>query len=253
MEVHLLLHGHGAATMISEAEVGWLTAQYPNLKVNKERTEISGEITFTAAYDAGSNQFTPLTLTGQTAAGIVLTGTYNILINKGKDDKTLPRLKIVDETIPRIPDRHFYDSGHACLCGPVEESEFMRQDFSFPRYLEQLVYPFLYGQRYYDTYVKWPWKQYSHGSAGIFESYYLAGATPEHTAACLQKLKMDIHVWPRVRTILTGKERLTGSTHCFCVPRHFMKTHASVWFGIFKLQGDLRRFVITIPPHNPTV
>ncbi len=238
--------------MISEAEVSWLTAHYPNLKVNKERTEISGEITFAAAYDAGSNQFTPLTLAGQTAVGVMLTGTYKILIHKGKDDKTLPRLSVVDEAIPRIPDRHFYDSGHACLCGPVEEAEFMRDDFSFPRYLEQLVYPFLYGQLHYDAHKKWPWNQYSHGSAGILESYYLAGSTPAHAEACLQKLQMDKHVWPRVRSILTGRERMNGATHCFCVPRHHIKTHASVWFGIFKLQGDLRRFGIAIPHDAPT-
>jgi hypothetical protein len=222
--------------MISESEIAWLQDSHPLLVVNSERTEVTGELVFAAAYDKSIDSFTPLVKPGQAAPGLLLRGAYDILIKKGKNEKILPTLRIHGNKVTRILDRHFYGDGHACLCGPIEEVDHMNAGLSFPEYLMQLVYPFLYGQVYYDLHNKWPWNDYSHGSAGIFESYHRSGSTREHAETSIRKLRASKHEWVRIHKFLSGGERIGGATNCACGPRHKMKEHPSVWFGLYKLR-----------------
>jgi hypothetical protein len=222
--------------MITKDEVTWLQANYPLLTVNADHTEVSGEIVFAAAYDKATDIFTPLTQSGQIAEGVMLRGAYEISIKKGGNNKTLPTLQVLGNKVDLILDRHFYGTGHACLCGPVEEVERMNAGFSFPVYLEQLVYPFLYGQRHYDLHDEWPWNDYSHGSAGVFESYHRSGSSREHAEVCIRKIQANMIEWPRVQKLLSGQEHISGATNCVCGPRHKMKAHPAVWFGLFKLR-----------------
>ncbi|HEV7449566.1 MAG TPA: hypothetical protein VGP13_03470 [Candidatus Paceibacterota bacterium] len=232
--------------MITETEVAWLQTRYPNLTVNAARTEISGELVFAAAYDKATDTFTPLTQPGQTAPGIVLRGSYEISIKKGRNDKTLPTLQVLGNKITPILDRHFYDTGHACLCGPVEEINHMSAGISFPRYLEVLVYPFLYAQRHYDTHEEWPWKDYPHGSAGALESFYRAGSTQEHAEVCIRKIQLNVPGWPRMEKLLSGQEHVNGATNCVCGPRHKMREHPAVWYGLLKLRQAIAGYDLSI-------
>lgn len=234
--------------MITENEIVWLEKEYPNLKVNPDRTEVKGVITFTAAYDFSSGEFTPLTRPGQTTPGKVLTGKYDITIKKPSSDAVPPSLLVHVEKTKRFLDRHFYgDSERACLCGPTEAIEFMRTGYSFPRYLEQLVFPFLYGQTHYDSHNRWPWSEYPHGSAGMIESYYRAGTDSGHATLCVRQLQADEKNWPRLARLLSGGERMNGTVNCVCGgPRHKLKDHAAIWFGVFKLKNDIARWKISI-------
>lgn len=226
--------------MITEAEIAWLETNHPTLKVNAERTEVSGDLKFVATYDAEADEFTWLTSPGQTAQGVVLSNTYKVLIKKDENDRCLPILKVEVEGVKRIIDRHFYADGNACLCGPVEACEFFEQDFSFLRYLETLIVPFLYSQTFYDTYSKWPWGEYIHGTAGVFESYYRNGKTREHIEACLRQLRKDKN-WPRIKAVLSGRERVVETSKCFCAsPGQIRRCHSHAWTAMLKLRKDLR-------------
>lgn len=231
--------------MISQTEVAWLQTNYPNLKVNPERTEVSGELIFAAAYDTASDTFTPLTLPGQMADGVIIRSSYDIHISKNKDASALPLLRIAGNKIKICPDRHFYNSGYACLCGTVEQVNFIATDYSFQEYLERLVYPFLYEQSFYDKYHKWPWGEYAHNEAGILQSYYYAGKTVEHAEECLKKLRRQ-KKWARLSAILRG-HRMTESNPCFCSDnKPIAKCHTDVWFGILKLRRDIKTFGISV-------
>ncbi len=229
--------------MINEADKEWLAKYHPSLKLNSENTALSGEFPFSAAYDKSTEKFTPLTLSGQTASGIVLSGLYNIVIDQMEDKTHLPRLRVLDDNIVGNADRHFYadSGGKACLCGPAEEINFIKENISLPEYIEKLVTPFLYGQRYYDSHNNWPWKDYLHGTSGIFQSYHYGGKTIEHAKVCLQKLQADKNSWPRVKKALRGSERINGSSRCFCAKYHQIRMcDPYVWFGFLKLRKILR-------------
>ena len=117
----------------------------------------------------------------------------------------------------------------------------MESEFSIARYLERLVIPFLYGQSFYDIHGKWPWDEYAHGPAGIFQSYYRSGETIEHAKSCLEKLKLDKKNWPRVEAVLLGKEKLARPSKCFCLtPGKLRKCHPDARLGILKLQDTLK-------------
>ena len=226
--------------MISETEAKWLEENLPTLFIGTDRKVVSGELKFTAAYDLSSNQFTWLIHPGQTARGVILMGTYNVSIKQGKSPTAVPMLQVEDEHIEKSTDRHFYASGTACLCGPVEDIyEFMASEFSFIKYLERLVIPFLYEQSYYDKHGKWPWGEYAHGAAGIFKSYARSGKTREHIEACINKLRSDTN-WPRIRNVLSGKEKVTETSKCFCTkPGQIRRCHGAAWFAIARLRAAI--------------
>jgi hypothetical protein len=235
---------HGM-TIIKENEIEWLGKHYPNLKINEQRTEVHGDLKFVASYDKTTDQFTPAVYPSQVVSGTVIDGEYKILIKENA--KTLPSLKIESDNIPFIPDRHFYDQGSACLCGPVEASQFMEEGFSFPLFIERLVIPFLYGQKSYDINNKWPWLEYAHGSTGILQSYYKSGKTLEHAKVCLQKLQADKIHWPRVKAILSGREKIMESSKCFCSKaKNIRECHLDAWFGIIKLRKVLKESFVSL-------
>jgi len=232
--------------MITETEITWLESNHPTLKVNTDHTEVSGDFNFTATYDSETDKFTWLTSPGQTAPGVVLSGTYKIAIKKIEDEKLLPSLKVEIDKEKLITDRHFYPSGGACLCGPAEVYEFIKQGYSFPRYFETLVVPFLYGQTYYDLYSKWPWGEYTHGAAGVFESYSRSEKTKEHAEACLRQLQKNGD-WPRIKRVLSGEERITETSNCFCTkPKQIRRCHGYTWSAMLKLKKDIRDYRISL-------
>ncbi len=236
--------------MITETEKAWLSKYCPGLKISQDGVEISGEISFTASYDSHTNSFTWLMSPEQTAPGKSLSNTYKVVIKKSTDVHKVPSLEIEDANLERIPDRHFYTGGKACLCGPVEEYEFMCGDFSFLHYLEKFVVPFLYGQSFYDINKKWPWDEYAHGSAGALESYYRSGHTREHAQVCIQKMQLNKNEWPRMQKLLSGEEYINGATNCICNSRHKMKNHLAVWSGLFKLRRAVTTYRLSIKITN---
>lgn len=229
--------------MITEYEIKWIEENLRELNVNAERTEVSGDLEFTAAYDKTIG-FVWLIKPDQTAAGEILSDKYRIRIQATPDKNNLPILKIEGDKPNKTIDRHFYNNGTACLCGPVERYEFLQSGFSFIKYLDKLVVPFLYEQTYFDKYPgEWPWGEYAHGSAGIFESFAKSEGTREHVEACLEELRKDKNNWERVRAVLLGQVRVTETSKCFCTsPDQIRRCHPDAWSAMYKLRSAIRKY-----------
>jgi len=231
--------------MIPESEKQWLKDTLPALSINPENSEVSGELTFTATYD-GEAGFTWLVEPGQIAPGEVLTATYKIRIKPGKDADDIPTLTVEDDAIEKVLDRHFYTSGNACLCGPVEKQRFLKSGYSFIKYLDQLVVPFLYEQTYFEKYRKWPWGEYAHGAAGVFQSFANSEGTIEDVQACLQQLRKD-KKWDRIRAVLSGRERVTETSKCFCTsPDQIRRCHPTAWFALLRLRSAIQKYAVRL-------
>ena len=96
------------------------------------------------------------------------------------------------------PQRHISRDSSACLCSPLEESEFLLPQFFFRSYFEKLVVPFLYGQAYFSLHQRWPWSEYSHSAVGLLESYATSHGA-EKIETCLALLKRFPTHWWRIR------------------------------------------------------
>ncbi len=226
--------------MITEADIQWISKYYPTLKINKEYTEVQGVFDFKAAYDRVSSSFRWFLDPDQSVSGEILENAYNVIITKASDQDELPSLQVTDENIKKIVDRHFYPDGTACLCGPVEKKNFILSGFSFIKYLERMVVPFLYAQTYYDKYYEWPWGEYAHGSAGVFQSYVNSNWTPEDIEACLKQLRKDPN-WKRIKSVLAGQERVTETSRCFCAkPGQIKRCHPGAWFAMVKFRFAIK-------------
>jgi len=233
--------------MITESEVEWLALHCPNLVVNEGRTEVCGDFALRAAYDDATESFVWLLDPQSTAAGQVLFDTYKILIQRRDDSFELPRLIIDIDDQKKIIDRHFFPNGAACLCGAIEKREFLVTGFSFLEYLERLVVPFIYQQTYYDKFHEWPWGEYAHGPAGVFQSYAKSNKTQNDIAACLYELRRDKTNWSRISAVLSGNERVTETSKCFCLtPKQIRRCHPDAWFAMVKLRSDIRRLQVRI-------
>ena len=225
--------------MITEIETQWIAEYCPTLNINQEFSEVSGLLEFRAIYNA-SDGFTWLLDQKQSSSGEILTNTYEIVITKPENSEELPLLKIEDDDSLVTINRHFNLNGTACLCGPVEKRNFISSGFSFVKYLERLVIPFLYEQTYYDKYGKWPWGEYGHGAIGIFQSLINSEEAKEDIEVCLKDLRKDKY-WNRIRAILSGRERVTESSKCFCSSQEQIRScHPWILFAIMKLRNSIR-------------
>lgn len=232
--------------MLNETDEAWLRSTYPALVSTGDA--VSGTIDFTASYNRDTNRF--LILDDQLpdqSAGTALSGSFQIRIEKRRDDSTsiLPPLYI--HGIDPIPDRHVNPTdGSACLCSPLEEREFLQPEFQFRPFLEQLVIPFLYGQLFYTSEGSWPWTEYAHGATGILESY---SKLPDRTRVeeCLRQLVRDAN-WPRIRSTLRQQPYIKGHTLCFCKKMdQIRRCHPAALEGARRLQQDLRTLGIALP------
>ena len=236
--------------MLAKNDVEWLEARYSQLSPNAEGTKVAGALPFAGAYEKTSNKFT-LIEAGDTSkhTGIILSGSYNIAIEKSPDPERLPRLYVNDETLPHIADRHFYPNQTnqpACVCGIVEEARFLSEGFDFKKYLEEYVIPFLYGQKYYDAHGEWPWRDYAHDTAGALESYFFDGS-PEFISTILKQLRAMTGDWERVKSILESIDQPKGHILCFCKRHdHIRRCHPDAWRGLIKFHTNLRNSRISI-------
>jgi hypothetical protein len=222
---------------------------YPGLLVSGDRTDITGQITITAAYDSEFNKFLNLT-DGKvnTIGGLVLSGSFEISIRKKIDtpQRSLPAMLILNKGFEIIEDRHFnkVDSS-ACLCGPIEEATFIEKGYSFQSFFEEFIVPFLYGQLYFDQYKAWPWEEYGHGTIGTLESYRNANDETK-TDRCLVFLKRDTRNWNYLKKLLLQKKNIGGHTLCICGSNQIIrKCHHLAWQGIILLKNNIKTKDIT--------
>lgn len=234
--------------VISSEDERWLAENYPSL-VFQDNT-IVGKLSFSATYNEKTNQFF-IRRNGEVDVwdGIALSCEYQIrIVSRDKITySTLPAL-YVDE-IEIVDSRHFGFDHSACLCSPLQEKEFGFPALNFPKFFEELVLPFLYGQSFYSAYHRWPWREYAHGATGLLESF-----TDEDTIvdqAMIQDflaiLAIDQRAWPNIKDALR-RDQIKGHLPCFC-PRHdqIRRCHPKALEGIRRLQQHVNEHSIRLP------
>lgn len=225
----------------------WLNWACPGLVVNDDQaTEVRGTIKFSGVYDKTGSFRIIYNQTKTPPSGIVLSGKYNVVIKKNPDSSLLPKLYIDTSQVKPSVNRHInpHDST-ACVAGVVEEAEFMAEGFEFPRYIEELVIPFLYGQKYLDQYGEWPWFQYSHDTVGILESYYFKGSSST-VELVLKRLKVRAD-WERIQSLLKRRGFIKGHIPCFCpIGDHIKRCHPNALKGARKLKEDIIKIGISV-------
>jgi len=238
--------------LLTTSDVDWLSGNYPALSPDESCTQVRGELSFTAAYDATSGLFSIARPNVEAPPGMILSGQYNILIKdvvepKG-DRMLLPRLFVDDVSIPFGPERHFNGDKSACLYGPSEEVVLLKEGYLFQKFLEQFCIPFLYAQVYYDRHTHWPWPSYDHGTVGVLQSYSASGGPQSLTFTLWMYLKHR-PTWPKVRAVLASKKWPKGHMPCLCesgMPiRH---CHPSAWEGLKNLYADVHASGVALPP-----
>lgn len=233
--------------MLNTGDEQWLRERHPGL--DSDAMGVSGNIKFKATYNSEIGRFLILgdgIIDG--VGGLALSGEFTIRIEERttKIISSLPAVYVED--IDTIPDRHFDQADKsACLCSPLEESDFLLPEFQFRVFLEHLVIPFLYGQIFYCQTQRWPWPEYAHGSAGLLEAYsHIAGRTK--TDECLRRLVQDKNVWPMIAAALRQKPYVKGHTLCFCPQMdQIRRCHPNALRGARQLQHDIRAMAIQIP------
>lgn len=226
--------------MLTESDRAWLLSRHPDIVFTEKG--FSGDIHFTGVYDSELNKFfIPENDSPCELKGLRISGDFKIRLEE-RNDKTfsnLPALYVED--IGNDPDRHINQRDFsACLCSPIEEQEFRIPEFNFRLFWERLVIPFLYGQSYYSTHTKWPWKDYSHGSVGLLESYVSFNSS-EKAKECIQKLSSDRN-WSRsIRPLLLQKSDVKGHSYCICDKKdQIRRCHPEAWKGLLKLRKDIK-------------
>lgn len=234
-------------TVINSEEIKWMKLNHPSLKVDSSRRELKGEIRFTCSYNPSTDEFEILKFqaTSDSIGGIILTGTFQVLVVFQKYIEFLPALYIVEPKISfssdkQRADRHFRKELSACLCGAEQEAEYCKTGISLSLYIERLIIPFLYGQIFYDTNEYWAWKEHAHGATGIFESIYLSPNSPD-IKVCVSYLIADPS-WNRIKKLLRQSEKIKGHIPCFCEKGdQIRRCHPEAWKGLIKLQEDIKR------------
>ena len=224
--------------MLTEPNKTWLTENYPGLVLGS--VAISGQIQFCATYNEQLGQFLIIRKdTIDNVGGIRLDGNFQVRMCERTDTpfSRLPALHVhgVDRTL----DRHFNQSDQsACLCSPLEEDDYLKSELDLRRYVEELVIPFLYGQKFYDVHGSWPWLEYSHGPIGLLESYFKI-ADSSKARECWDRLARHPETHATMRAALK-KGTIKGHVICFCARRdNIRRCHPIALRGIRLLIADL--------------
>jgi hypothetical protein len=229
--------------MVNGEELEWLNQEFYGLTVASDSVE--GSVTFTANWDANrtGREFILSPSPEDESTGETLIVSFGIRISPRHENAAsrLPELTV--EGLSPCLDRHLQQpGGAACLISPLEEEPFLSPQFSFRLFFEQLILPFLYGQQFYELHGGWPWAEYTHGVAGVLESYYrLENVTDELTAGCLNQLQREPSVWVVIRSLLQRYGEITGFERCLCPEsRRFKDCHPDALLGLRRLRRYLK-------------
>lgn len=211
--------------------------RWPGLRIENET--ITGVVEFIGSYSKQKDIFQVVSGLNYVEEDMPLHCSFDITIGipTGGFSK-LPSL-LIHETGLGIERHVGATDGKACLCSPLAEDKFLKPEFIFEKYFEELVLPFLYAQVYFSAFSKWPWFDYAHGYYGILESY---GRIPDpKTEECIAMLK-KYKGWERVKPYLLQKDYIKGHTPCFCGEHnHIRRCHPFILKGVQKLKEDIKR------------
>ena len=239
LELSRIDHG---TPMLNESDKDWLKEKYPELIIEPGR--ITGTIKFIGAYSVLLDEFWQIEK-GVTPSkdAYILGGSFLVRIQE-EVGRRFPTLYLEDKKIEKKPDRHLNSNGAACLFSPLEE-DFILPTSNFRIFFQELIIPFLYGQLFFDRKSHWPWQDYSHGPAGILESYFYSNGKIK-PGDCLVELK-KWEGWEYIKKILHQKKIRGHLTICFCPKRDYLRRcHSDAWKGIIKLHEDIIAQSVTI-------
>jgi hypothetical protein len=222
---------------LTDEDQQWLLNKYQGLSVTQENgvKVVSGALDFWAFHQ-----------------DIQIRDTYQIRIEfQHSSVSDLPtvsetegRIKKVAETsgIP-ISDLHTYTNGVACLCLKLAEASYFPEGFSLPVFMEKLVEPFFYAQRYFEDHDIWPWDAYSHWELGWLEWYFdQKEHTHESTRLFLEKLRGS-QAWNRISGELSKKDGVKGHHPCLCgSKKKYRYCHKNVLRGLWELRNNIKAF-----------
>lgn len=222
---------------LTEQDQNWLSNKYPGLSVTEEDGVkiVFGDFDFCAIYE-----------------GVTLIDSYQIRIEL--QSSPVSNLPIVIETAKRIKrvaenndipinDLHTYENNQICLCVKPSEASYFPNGFYFQDFIESLVVPFFYAQKYFEDYKIWPWDTYSHGALGWFEWYNeQVKPTKETTEWFLENLRKE-KSWNIIGNVLTKKGGVKGHQNCLCgSKKKYRNCHNNVFHGLWKLHKDIAKF-----------
>lgn len=233
---------------LTEADERWLRSNFPELKV--EALGLKGVVEFTACYDPTARKFLILGSPVEPPAGATTLSVkheISIVDRTGVSTSRLPAVRIHSVTPTR--DRHINVSDNsACLCSPLVEDEFLTPGLNFRLFYEELVLPFLFGQTYYTQMKRWPWGDFSHGAAGVMESYKQL-SDPNHAERSLAVLRLDKN-WLKIKKLLSQSLPIRGNAQCICEKKFRTRIgacHPIAHEGLEMLRAHIRRRGLQIP------
>lgn len=243
--------------VISEDDERWLNANYPELKIVKDKDDyptIRGLIKFDMIFYQEDKPYVINPGPEHIASGQRIQDEYQIeIVLKSSKHSNLPqvyergeRLKsIVADKQLKLTDLHINPEEAACLCLNIEAENYLPNGFTLQEFFNFLVIPFFYAQSYFEKNNSWPWGQYSHGSVGIFEWCSNQSNVPVDIIRELLDDLKRLPDWEKVQPYLDPKKKVKGHYDCLCESkRKFRNCHEDALHGIWKLKQDMGTYSV---------
>lgn len=246
---------------IKENEKKWLRANYPTLKINKDRSgyvKMEGLLKFDMVFYPDDESYVIKPGPEHLTQGQRIQDEYQIeIILKNSEHSSLPQVyekggRIVATAGSRkrdLRDLHINpDLGNVvCLCLNTEENDWLPNGFNLQDFFHNLVIPFFYGQSYFEKNEVWPYREYSHGVCGLLEGYLKrCDITKEKVQEFLGYLKKQKD-WQLLQVRLDPKKEVKGHHSCICGSSNkFKNCHKDAFRGLWRLKEDIINFRIKI-------
>lgn len=246
---------------IKENEKKWLRANYPTLKINKDRsgyTKVTGLLKFDMVLYPDDGSYVIKPNPKHLTQGQRIQDEYQIeIIFKNSEHSDLPQVyekggriaSVAANQRRKLEDLHINQglNGVACLCANIEEANWLPNGFNLQDFFNNLVIPFFYGQHYFEKNGVWPWKEFSHGLVGLLESYLKQeNITKEKIEEFLSRLRKR-QDWQSFQICLSSQKKIKGHHICLCGrPEKFRNCHNDALHGLWKLKEDIIKFCVKI-------
>lgn len=245
---------------VTSDEIKWLNKNYPKLSFTKgDPSTISGTLDFDMVYFGDMYRINPIDSKDLSHKGRIK-DSYDIEVTlESTPSSILPQVKETGGRIKKakekhnkklLADVHMYASENLCLCARPEESKRLPNGFNLMDYFNNLVIPHFYAQSHFEKTGKWIWGDRSHGSLGIFESYFEFRENGDDVVlikSYLEDLKKTEDSKDYLE-VLSKKGKIKGHWLCFCKSNtRFRNCHPEAFKGMWNLKEDTKRNKIPLP------
>lgn len=239
--------------VVSEADVTWAQANYPELRLSNSGGTFTlvGTIAIRAVFDDDGQQYIINPSREQQADRTYIEDSYDLEIIVAKDNAILPVVREVGgrvlATAKRLgcppEDLHVYSDGRIC---PVGEFD-LRKVTNLPQLLDSVVLQFFYDQSHFERTGRWPRGEYAHGLLGVLENYIDNADIGDRQLDqdCFNRVKQyqSDGNYRSVRDRLNSADKIGSHQPCFCLERKMFRTcqkHQRVYRALWRLQKFMR-------------